>query len=202
MPTVSRVSSTINGAKVGQATSPPYAVTLTPILVGSYPVVAVAVDNVGGMTLSAPVTFTVSATLTTSILQRGLSGYTGVTTRISMVGAPNTVRGLDEFILNPATFRPWCVSRSSSRKAARCPMAPHSIRHAFCKQYYDDMLQLNALLKPWSKVEATDGQEPACRAVREPAVPAPTTRPPRLRSSGRLQVHLRADAGTRHPARR
>ena len=69
---IARVEYYVNGDKVGQATSAPYAVSIAPILVGSYSVVAVAVDNVGGMTASAPVAFTVSATLTTSVLQRGL----------------------------------------------------------------------------------------------------------------------------------
>ena len=69
---IARVEYYVNGDKVGQATSAPYTVSISPILVGSYSVVAVAVDNVGGMTASAPVAFTVSATLTTSVLQRGL----------------------------------------------------------------------------------------------------------------------------------
>ena len=119
-----RVEYYVNGDKVGQATSPPYTVDIAPILVGSYSVVAIAVDNVGGMTASVPVTFTVSATLTTSVLQRGLNGYAGASDTYLDNYPPTTVRGGSPrcIWIRSITTRSSAL-RSSSRKAARYPMA-------------------------------------------------------------------------------
>ena len=100
---IARVEYYVNGIKVGQATSTPYAVNIAPILVGSYSVTAVAVDNVGGMTASTPVNFTVSATLTTSVLQRGLNGYAGASDTYLDGFAPTVARGAS----TTAVSRPW-----------------------------------------------------------------------------------------------
>ncbi len=55
---IARVEYYANGVKLGQATVAPYTVAWTPVLVGPYAIVAVAVDNVGGMTLSPTVNIT------------------------------------------------------------------------------------------------------------------------------------------------
>ena len=132
--------------------------SIAPILVGSYSVVAVAVDNVGGMTASAPVTFTVSATLTTSVLQRGLNGYAGASDTYLDAFAPTVVRGaLTALNLDPATYRPLVRFAIFQSEGGPVPNGAviQSATLALYKQYYDDTLQLNALLKPWVEGQAT-----------------------------------------------
>jgi len=155
---IARVEYYLNGTKVGQATSPPYTVNIAPILVGSYAVVAVAVDNVGGMTASAAVPFTVSATLTTSVLQRGLAGYAGVSDTYLDAFAPTVVRGAATALnLDPATYRPLVRFAIFQAEGGPVPNGAviQSATLALYKQFYDDTLQLNALLKPWVEAETT-----------------------------------------------
>ena len=143
---------------MGQATSPPYTVNIAPILVGSYAVVAVAVDNVGGMTASAAVPFTVSATLTTRVLQRGLAGYAGVSDTYLDAFAPTVVRGAATALnLDPATYRPLVRFAIFQAEGGPVPNGAviQSATLALYKQFYNDTLQLNALLKPWVEAEAT-----------------------------------------------
>jgi (2Fe-2S) ferredoxin len=133
-------------------------VGIAPILVGSYSVVAVAVDNVGGMALSAPVTFTVSATLTTSVLQRGLSGYNGAAdTYLDSAGPTLTHNTLPTMLLDPATLRPLLAFAIFQSEGGPVPNGAviQSATLALYKQSYDDTLQLNAVLKPWLGVDAT-----------------------------------------------
>ncbi len=164
---IARVEYYVNGDKVGQATSAPYAVSIAPILVGSYSVVAVAVDNVGGMTASAPVAFTVSATLTTSVLQRGLTGYAGVSDTYLDRYLPTTVRGaLDALLLDPVNYNSLLRFAIYQSEGGPVPNGAviQSATLALYKGYYDDTLQLNALLKPWVEGEATwTNARPACR---------------------------------------
>ncbi len=155
---IARVEYYVNGDKVGQATSAPYAVSIAPILVGSYSVVAVAVDNVGGMTASAPVAFTVSATLTTSVLQRGLSGYAGVSDTYLDRYLPTTVRGaLDALLVDPVNYNSLLRFAIYQSEGGPVPNGAviQSATLALYKGYYDDTLQLNALLKPWVESQAT-----------------------------------------------
>ena len=155
---IARVEYYINGDKVGQATSAPYAVSISPTLIGSYSVVAVAVDNVGGMTASAPVAFTVSATLTTSVLQRGLSGYAGASDTYLDRYLPTTVRGaLGTLFLDPANYNSLLRFAIYQSEGGPVPndAVIQSATLALYKQYYNDTLRLNALLKPWVESQAT-----------------------------------------------
>ena len=145
---------------------------------------AVAVDNVGGMTASAPVPFTVSATLTTRVLQRGLSGYAGVSDTYLDRYLPTTVRGaLDALLVDPFNYNSllrFAIYQSDGGPVPNGAVI-QSATLALYKGNYDDTLRLNALLKPW--VEGGRRGRPVRRACRGPQsvppVPAPTTaRPP------------------------
>ena len=156
--TIARVEYYLNGDKVGQASSPPYAVSFVPILVGAYSVVAVAVDNVGGMTASARVTFTASATLATNVLQRGVDGYAGVSDTYLDGHFPTTARGIDtQLLLDPTTFRPLMRFAVFQSEGGPVPDGAviQSATLGLYLQAYNDPLQLNALLKPWVEGEAT-----------------------------------------------
>src|SRR5450755_2151135 len=155
---IARVEFYVNGAKVGQTTSPPYIWTITPLLVGPYTVSAVAVDNVGGMTASVPVAFAVSAQLSTATMQRGLNGYTGVTDTYLNALDPDGPQGAStQLILDGANYTP--LVRFSIFEAEGGPVPDGAVVQsailALYKQFYDDPVQLNALLKPWVESQAT-----------------------------------------------
>ena len=141
------------------------------------------------MTASAAVPFTVSATLTTRVLQRGLAGYAGVSDTYLDAFAPTVVRGAATALnLDPATYRPLVRFAIFQSEGGPVPNGAviQSATLALYKQFYNDTLQLNALLKPWVEAQATwtDRQTRACRGPwAGPAVPAPTTARPPTRSS-------------------
>ncbi|MEP6997522.1 MAG: Ig-like domain-containing protein, partial [Betaproteobacteria bacterium] len=155
---IARVEYYANGLKLGQATAAPYTVAWKPIPVGTYAIVAVAVDNVGGMTLSAPVNLTVNATLSTVTLQRGLNGYAGA----SDTFLDNTARTLVHDASNPlyldlTNYSP--LLRFAIYQSEGGPVPNGTILQSaslqLYKQFYDETVQLNALLKPWVEAEAT-----------------------------------------------
>jgi hypothetical protein len=155
---IARVEYYANGVKLGQATVAPYSVPWTPILVGSYAIVAIAVDNVGGMTLWPVVSLTVNATLTTVTLQRGLNGYAGASDTYLDNGARTTVHGAsDPLYLDPSNYNPLVRFAIYQSQGGPIPdgAVVQSATLKLYKQFYDDDLQLNALLKPWVEGQAT-----------------------------------------------
>jgi hypothetical protein len=155
---IARVEYYANGVKLGQATVAPYSVPWTPILVGSYAIVAIAVDNVGGMALSPVVNLTVNATLTTITLQRGLNGYAGASDTFLDNGARTAVHGVsDPLYLDPSNYNP--LVRFAIYQSEGGPIPDGAIVQSatlkLYKQSYDDDLQVNALLKPWVESQAT-----------------------------------------------
>ena len=156
--TIARVEFYVNGTKVGQVTSPPYIVGLTPIFVGTYTVVAVAVDNVGGMKASVPVGITVSAQLTTATLQRGLNTYAGVTDTFLDAYDPDTPYGASsQLLLDAANYTPLVRFAIFQSEGGPVPNRAviQSAKLELYKQFYDDPLRLNALLKPWLEGQAS-----------------------------------------------
>jgi hypothetical protein len=155
---IARVEYYVNGVKVGQATTAPYTVTINPVLIGNYTVVAVAVDNVGGMRASAGVTFSVSATLTTTVLQRGLNGYAGATDTFLDNFGPTTVRGsFEPLYLDPTSYSPLVRFSIFQSEGGPVPSGAviQSATLSLYKQYYADDLAVNALRKPWVESQAT-----------------------------------------------
>jgi hypothetical protein len=153
-----RVEYYVNDEKVGQATASPYTVAILPILVGSYSVVAIAVDNDGGMRMSAPVTFSVAGSLTTAVLQRGLNGYTGAADTYLDQFLSTSPRGaLTPLYLAPSTFRPLVRFAIFASEGGPVPdgAVVQSATLSLYKQSYDETLALHALLKPWVEAEAT-----------------------------------------------
>jgi len=155
---ITRVEYYANGVKLGQSTVAPYSVPWTPILVGPYAVVAVAVDNVGGMALSPTVNITVNTTLSTATLQDGLNGYTGASDTYLDGTAPTTVRGASNpLYLDPVNYNP--LVRFAIFQSEGGPVPDGAVLQSatlqLYKQSYDDTLQLNALLKPWVEGQAT-----------------------------------------------
>jgi hypothetical protein len=155
---IARVEYYVNGQKMGQATAAPYTVPIMPVLVGSYTVIAVAVDNVGGMGKSAPVTFNVNATLTTTVLQRGLNGYTGVTDTFLDGFQKTLVHGAsDPLYLDQVNYNPLLRFAIFQSEGGPVPNGAvlQSATLTLNKQYYSDDLQLNSLLVPWTETDAT-----------------------------------------------
>lgn len=156
--TVSRVEFWANGVKLGQATSAPYAAPWTPMFVGNYKIVAIAVDNVGGMTVSGVVNLTVDAPLTTVILQRGVAGYSGVSDTFLNAAASTVVYGASTpLYLDGANYIPLLRFAVFQYEGGPVPnnAVIQSAKLELYKGFYDYTLQLNALLKPWIEGEAT-----------------------------------------------
>lgn len=63
--------------KIGEATTAPFAVTWSGLTVGSYTLTAVASDNDGATTTSAPVNVSVALPLTTTLIPRRVTGQPG-----------------------------------------------------------------------------------------------------------------------------
>ena len=155
---IARVEYYVNGQKMGQATSAPYTVNIAPVLVGSYTVIAVAVDNVGGMSKSAPVTFNVNATLTTTVLQRGTNGYAGAADTYLDNTQQTTSRGAnDPVYLDQSNYTPlfrFAIFQSEGGPVPNGAVLQSATLSVY-KQYYSDALQLNSLLVPWTEADAT-----------------------------------------------
>jgi len=155
---IARVEYYANGVKLGQATVAPYTVAWTPVLVGPYALVAVAVDNVGGMALSPTVNISVNATLTTVTLQEGLNGYAGASDTYLDGTAHTAVRGASNpLYLDPFNYTP--LVRFAIYQSEGGPVPDGAVLQSaslqLYKQSYDDTLQVNALLKPWVESQAT-----------------------------------------------
>jgi hypothetical protein len=156
--TISRVEFYANGVKLGQDTSASYSVAWTPILVGTYAIVAIAVDNVGGMAASAPVNLTVSAQITTVTLQRGLGGFTGASDTFLNATAVATPYGASNpLYLDGVNYTPlvrFAIFQSDGGPVPNGAVI-QSAKLELYKQYYDNTLQLNALYKSWVESQAT-----------------------------------------------
>jgi hypothetical protein len=158
--TVALVEYFANGGKVGQATVAPYSLTWVPAAVGSYALTARATDNLGAMTTSAPITVTVTSVsgTTTVVLQRGLSGYAGVADTFLDNYLRTTVRGaMNPLYVDAANYRPLLRFAIFQSEGGPVPNGAtiQSAKIELYKQYYDDTLRLNALLKPWVESQAT-----------------------------------------------
>ena len=156
--TIDRVEYWANGIKLGQSSVAPYNVPWTPLLVGTYKVIAIAVDNVGGMTMSAAVNLTVSAPLTTVILQRGLTGYAGVSdTFLNAQAGTASYGAYTPLYLDGANYTPLVRFAVFQSEGGVVPNGAviQSAQLALYKGYYDYTLQLNPLLKPWGESQAT-----------------------------------------------
>jgi hypothetical protein len=74
--TISKVEFFHGAAEIGETTTSPYSATWSAVAAGNYTITAVATDNDGGTTTSAPVSFNVQA-VTDLTFQDGLNGYSG-----------------------------------------------------------------------------------------------------------------------------
>src|SRR6266496_5040790 len=110
------------------------------------------------MRASAGVNLTVSATLTTAILQRGLAGYAGVSDTFLNATASGTPYGASNpLYLDGANYTPLVRFAVFQSEGGPVPNGAviQSAKLELYKQYYDNSLQLNALLKPWVESQAT-----------------------------------------------
>jgi hypothetical protein len=136
-------------------------VTWVPAAVGSYVLTARATDNLGAMTTSSPitpVTVTSGSSTTTVVMQRGLSGYAGATDTFLDNYLPTTVRGgMNPLYLDAPNYRPLLRFAIFQSEGGPVPNGAtiQSAKLELYKQYYDDTLRLNALLKPWVESQAT-----------------------------------------------
>ena len=161
--TVSKVEFLVNGSVVGQSTSSPYGMTWIPAAVGSYVLTARATDNLGAVTTSAnSVTVTVTPPPpTTVVLQRGLAGYAGVSDAFLSVYAANASYGaFNPLYMNGTIYTPLVRFAVFQSEGGPVPngVAIKSAKLELYKGYYDNTLQLNALLKPWIEAQATWNQ--------------------------------------------
>ena len=156
--TVTRVEYYVDGAKLGQATSPPYALPWTPLLNGTYEITAVAVDNDGGMTASSVVTLNVAAPLTTAVMQRGAAGNPGVSDTYLYSLASTMPQGASDLLyLDGSTARPLVRFAIFQSEGGSVPDGAiiQSAELSLYKQYYTSEVELDPVLRPWTEAAAT-----------------------------------------------
>ena len=128
---IAKVEFFANGVSLGQDTTSPYSGSWTPSGVGTYTVTAVATDNLGKTTTSAPASVTVNPATggTTVVLQRGLAGYQGwrIPSSTPPCRRPRGAATTRCSSIVRITCR-CCASRCTSPKAARCQTARRSSR--------------------------------------------------------------------------
>ena len=154
--TVGRVEYYVNGAKIGQSSTPPYAVPYAPTLVGDYSIVAIAVDNVGGMAKST-VSLSVHANVTTATLARG-SGNAVVADTFLDAWMPTTSHGnSDQLFLDSSHYAP--LLRFTIFQSEGGPVPDHAVVQSatlsLYKQFYDGTLRLDPLLEAWDENRTT-----------------------------------------------
>ena len=158
--TVTKVDYYANGVPIGTAATTPYTLAWTPAATGSYSLTAIATDNSLATTTSSPVSVTVNpvATGTTVVLQRGLNAYAGASDTFLDNNLRTTVRGgLASLYLDPVNYNPLIRFAIFQSEGGPVPNGAviQSATLALYKQYYNDTLRLNALLKPWVEGQAT-----------------------------------------------
>ena len=157
---VTKVDYFANAAAIGTATTLPYSVSWTPGAVGSYALTAVATDNSFATTTSAAINVTVNpgVTGTTVVLQRDLNGYAGVSDTYTDNYLRTTVHGsTTPLLLHPVNYNPLIRFAIFQSEGGPVPNGATilSATLALYKQYYNDTLSLNALLRPWVESQAT-----------------------------------------------
>jgi hypothetical protein len=119
---------------------------------------AVATDNALGTTTSNAATVTVTSGATTAVLRRGLNGYNGVSDTFLDRNLPTTVRGsFNPLYLDSANYTPlirFVVFQSEGGPVPNGATIQSATLQLY-KQYYNDTVRLNALLKPWIENQAT-----------------------------------------------
>jgi hypothetical protein len=157
---VAKVEYYAGALKIGQATASPYTFVWTPGATGSYVLTAVATDNTGLTTTSNAATVSVTAVTggTTVVLQRGLNGYAGVSDTFLDKNLKTTVRGaMTPLYLDKTTYRPLIRFGIFQSEGGPVPNGATIVSASLqlYKQYYDDTVRLNPLLKPWVESQAT-----------------------------------------------
>ena len=173
---IARVEYYANGAKVGQASVAPYTLSFNPILVGAYRIVAVAVDNAGGMTQSSPISVTVSAPLTARVLQRGLNGYTGVEDTYLDAYQPSAATGsADPLYVDADHYVPLVRFAIFQSEGGPVPDGAvlQSATLSLYKQYYPATFELNAMISDWDEQQATWNQRSSGIPWASPGAGAP-----------------------------
>jgi hypothetical protein len=156
---VTKVDYYAGSTKIGTATVSPYTVVWTPTATGSYVLTAVATDNAGLTTTSNAASVTVNASSGTTVtLQRGLNAYAGASDTYLDGYLQTTVHGGDTSLYLDGTHYTPLVRFAIFQNEGGPVPAGATIQSAtlqFYKQYYDDTVRLNALLKNWSEGQAT-----------------------------------------------
>jgi hypothetical protein len=156
--TISRVEYYINGEKFGTATAAPYTLAWTPLLVGNYQLSAVAVDNAGGMRVSPTISVSVSAPITSVVLQDGRAGYAAAADTYLYSFASTTPNGASDLIYvdgwSATGLLRFAIFQSEGGSVPDGAVI-QSATLSLYKQYYDSEMRLNALLVPWAESTAT-----------------------------------------------
>ena len=159
--TIARVEYYANGVRIGQSSVAPYTLPFNPILVGSYALSAIAVDNVGGMAKSAVLNVAVDAPLTTRVLQRGLGGYAAASDTTLDAYAPTTPEGATASLyLDASNYVPLIRFAVFASEGGPVPdgAVVQSATLSLAKQYYAGTFALNALLGDWNEQQTTWSQ--------------------------------------------
>jgi len=118
--TVTEVDFFANGGTIGRATAPPYSINWTPNAGGNYTITAIALDDGGLQTQSAPVQVTVTMDVNITAPAAGASFKLGSTVPVSATAADgaNTVLKIDFYangtLVGTATSAPYSINWTPS----------------------------------------------------------------------------------------
>ena len=186
---IARVEFFSGAVKLGQDSSSPYIFAWSNPPSGSHTLTAVATDDVGGQTTSAPVTITVSAGTSGQVeLQEGLSGYTGTRDTYLSRFHPSLAFGTAGFIYDQRTDNYAGLFRFAIFNSEGGPIPDGAIINSamlalYKESYYNMSYAVHRLLREWSEEAATWQQALPGQpwAMLAPAAAGPITQQPLTR---------------------
>jgi len=165
--TVAKVEFYAGSTKIGESTSAPYTYAWTTASAGSYALTAVATDNAGAQTASAPVNITVSpgGTSGTVTLQDGSGGYGQTRDTYLSVYAPDLAFGgttsLQDQASNYSNLIRFAIFQSEGGPVPDGAVIQSATLSLYKFSYYNMTYGLNRMLVDWSESGATWNQREA-----------------------------------------
>lgn len=161
--TVTRVAFRANGVQIGAVTAPPFTLNWVPAASGPVSLTAVAEDNSGAETESAPVAIVIASPPpgsgpATKILQRGLEGYAASSDAYLNVYSKSANTGAYQTLLYlGSNYVPLIKFAIFAREGGPVPDngSIQSAKLRIYKSYYDYTYRLHPMLRDWQELEAT-----------------------------------------------
>ncbi|KFB67600.1 Ig-like domain-containing protein [Candidatus Accumulibacter vicinus] len=158
---IARVEFFEGSKKIGESLSPPFSVAWSASVVGSYTLSAIAYDNLGASTASAPISVTVITPLpeSTLSLQDGVNGYAGTRDTYLSVYSKTTSLGTQTYFLSGGSSYTSLVRFAIFASEGGPIPDGATIQSATLSMYkstaYDYTYRAHRILMDWSETQAT-----------------------------------------------